>query len=193
MPRFYLKRIKGVHGTVELNKKYMKKILSLLVVLFSTWSGNVAFAQFYDDEDEILFYQCVLLNGKVNDPSTNNNSYVFNFDGNKATTFGFNTTLKIKSNLKNNNNYYEGKVFDVKFDVKYRSDLSSSSWIVYSRYQTGYVGSWTSYWYFSRDRKTMIYKESSSNNEWTYKLVEKSYYVEEGRRRSNLNDEKIYE
>lgn len=171
----------------------MKKILSLLVVLFSTWSGNVAFAQFYDDEDEILFYQCVLLNGKVNDVSTNNNSYVFNFDGDKATTFGFNTTLKIKSNLKNNNNYYEGKVFDVKFDVKYRSDLSSSSWIVYSRYEIGYVGSWTSYWYFSRDRKTMIYKESSNDNEWTYKLVEKSYYVEEGRRRSNLNDEKIYE
>ena len=96
--------------------------------------------------------------------------------------------------MKNNINYYEGKVFDEKFDVKYRSDLSSSSWIVYSRYETGYFGSsWTSYWFFSRDRKTMIYKDSSSNNEWTYKLVEKSYYVEEGRRRSNLNNEKIYE
>ena len=163
------------------------------MVLFSTWSGNVAFAQFYDDEDEILFYQCVLLNGQVNDSSTNSCSYVFNFDGNKATTFDDDGTLDIKSNLKNNNNYYEGKVFDVKFDVKYRSDLSSSSWIVYSRYETGigYFGPWTSYWYFSRDRKTMIYKDS--HNEWTYKLVEKSYYVEEGRRRSNLNDEKIYE
>lgn len=171
----------------------MKKILSLLVVLFSTWSGNVAFAQFYDDEDEILFYQCVLLNGEVN-ASTNNNSYVFNFDGNKATTFGHNITDDIKRNLKNNNNYYEGKVFDATFDVKYRPDLSSSSWIVYSRYQTSYyIGPWTSYWYFSRDRKTMIRKESGTNDEWTYKLVEKSYYVEEGRRRSNLNDEKIYE
>lgn len=170
------------------------KILSLLVVLLSMWSGNVAVAQFYDDENEILFYQCVLLNGKVSDTSTNNHSYVFNFDGEKATTFGYNTTLKIKSNLKENKNYYEGKVFDVKFDVKYRSDLSSSSWEVYSRYQTGYFGSsWTSYWYFSRDRKTMIYKESSNNNEWTYKLVEKSYYIEEGRRRSNLDNETIYE
>lgn len=172
----------------------MKKILSLLVVLFSTWSGNVAFAQFYDDEDEILFYQCVLLNGEVNDVSTHNLSCVFNFDGNKATTFGHNTTGDIKRNLKNNNNYYEGKVFDATFDVKYRPDLSSSSWIVYSRYQTSYyTGPWTSYWYFSRDRKTMILKDSGINNEWTYKLVEKSYYIEEGRRRSNLNDEKIYE
>ena len=37
----------------------------------------------------------------------------------------------------------------------------------------------------------MIYKDSK--NEWTYKLVDKSYYVEEGRRRSNLNNEVIYE
>lgn len=169
----------------------MKKILSLLVVLFSTWSGNVAFAQFYDDEDEILFYHCVFMNGEVNDyVSVDDHSYVFNFDGNKATTFGINTTARIKRNLKNNINYYEGKVFDEKFDVKYRSDLSSSSWIVYSRYESYYT-SWTSYWFFSRDRKTMIYKDSY--NEYTYKLVEKSYYVEEGRRRSNLNNEKIYE
>lgn len=160
----------------------------------STWSSNVAFAQFYDDEDEILFYQCVLLNGKVNEASTNGVSYVFNFDGENATTFDFNNTKIIKRNLKENKNYYEGKVFDVKFDVKYRSDLSSSSWEVYSRYETGYYGSsWTSYWYFSRDRKTMIYKSSNSNNEWTYKLVEKSYYIEEGRRRSNLDNETIYE
>lgn len=179
----------------NLNKKHIKtKILSLLLVLMnSIWSGNVAFAQFYDDEDEILFYQCVLLNGKVN-PSTNNYSYVFNFDGDKATTLGTSTPY-IKSDLKKNNNYYEGKVFDAKFDVKYRSDLSSESWVVYSRYRTGgnnsFSFSFTEYWYFSRDRKTMIYKDSK--NEWTYKLVDKSYYVEEGRRRSNLNNEVIYE
>lgn len=177
----------------NLNKKYIKtKILSLsLVLMNSIWSGNVAFAQFYDDEDEIMFYQQVLVNGKV--ANNNNNSYVFNFDGNKATTFDYNTTKKIKNNLEKNINYYEGKVFDAKFNVKYRSDLSSESWVVYSRYSTGYNNSWTTYWYFSRDRKTMIMKESSSNNEWTYKLVDKSYYVEEGRRRSNLNNEVIYE
>ncbi len=163
------------------------------MVLLSTLSVNVSFAQFYDAEDEILFYQCILLNGEVDDYNTNNLSYVFNFDGEKATTFDFNTTLAVKRKLTEDRNYYEKRVFSAKFDVKYRPDLSSSSWIVYSRYNTGYAGSWTSYWYFSKDRKTMIKKSSSSNTEWTYKLMDKSHYIDERRRRSNLDNEVIYE
>lgn len=39
----------------------------------------------------------------------------------------------------------------------------------------------------------MILKESGSRNEWTYKLVDKSFYIEEGRNRSNMKDDVIYE
>lgn len=55
VPRFYVKGLRVFHATAELNKKYMKtKILSLLVVLMSTWSGNVALAQF--TSDKVLIY-----------------------------------------------------------------------------------------------------------------------------------------
>ena len=35
------------------------KILSLFIVLMSTWGSNVALAQFYDDEDEIILKHIV--------------------------------------------------------------------------------------------------------------------------------------
>lgn len=146
-----------------------------------------AYAQFYDDDYEIYFYQ------EVNNNS--NASYVFNFDGRKATSFGFNTTLYIKDKLMENQNYYEGQVYNAKYDMKYRDDLSSSSWTVYSRYKQGLYGlpSFTQFWYFSKDRKTMIYKESSYNKEFKYRLVGKDYYIDEGRRRPKTNNGVIYE
>lgn len=174
-------------------EQYILRFYCAVVVVLSTCT--TAFAQFYDEDDEIHFYKCVLLNGETNESSTRNASVVFNFDGTKATTFGFNTTNGIQTLLGRNRNYFEGQVYGAKYDVKYREDLSNSSWIVYSRYSVGVYGlpSYTTYWYFSKDKTKMVLKESGSRNEWTYKLVDKSFYIEEGRSRSNMKDGKIYE
>ncbi len=184
----------------------MKKLflkLCLIAVVLSSCCINDVKAQFYDDEDEIFFYLKIGHNGRMYDDEgirANNGTYVFNFDGEKATNFsslvsGYMTRLKAISNLKENINYYEDNVYNVKYDIKYRDDLSDSSWEVYSIYQVGYFGSsWTSYYYFSHDRKTMIYKESNSTGEWIYKLVDKDYYVpNESRNRPNIDNETIYE
>ncbi len=167
----------------------MKKVFFISIVSVLSFFCSNAYAQFYDDDDEIYFYQ---------DVDRNNNAYVFNFNGRKATSFGSNTTLYIKARLKENRNYYEGQVYEVKYDIKYRDDLSSSSWIVYSRYSQGMYGlpSWTDFWYFSKDRKRMIHKISggySDSHEFNYRLVEKDYYVDEGRRRQDTNNGVSYE
>lgn len=174
-------------------KQNILRLFSIIVVaLFASAS---TFAQFYDEDSDIRFYKCVLLNGETKESGTRNHSVVFNFDGTKATTFGFNTTNSIQTILKRNINYFEGQVYGAKYDAKYREDLSNSSWAVYSRYSSGVYGlpSYTTYWYFSKDKTKMILKESGSRNEWTYKLVDKSFYIEEGRSRSNMKDDIIYE
>lgn len=162
----------------------MKKIFLISIVSMLCFFKNTVYAQFYDEDDEIYFYQRV---------DADNNTYVFNFNGTKATTFGFHTTLGVKNKLKENRNYYEGQVYGAKYDVKYRDDLSSSTWTVYSRYEQGIYGmpSFTIYWYFSKDRKTMRLKDS--RNTFEYRLVDKDYYIDGGRRRSNTNSGVIYE
>lgn len=169
-----------------------RKVLCLLVILMNVWSANVAFGQFYDDEDQIMFYRSIY--------ESSNSCYTFNFDGNRATDFDeiengiASRVLGVERILNNNINYFEGQVFNVTYNIKYREDLSNKNWVVYSRYSTGYYGSsWTSYWFFSKDRKTMIYKESSSNYEHKYKLVDKYDFIDKGRKRSNINNETIYE
>lgn len=175
------------------------KAFFLIISLLGLCNYNRAFAQFYDKEDEIYFYVCIKVDGEFIDVDRNNKCYVFNFDGEKATDFGkiegayASNILGVKNILKNNIDSFERNVFNVNFNIRHRPDLSSSSWVTYSRHDYGYYGhSWTNYWYFSRDRKTMIFKVSSSNTEWEYKLVDKDYFME-SRRRSNLNNEVIYE
>lgn len=173
------------------------RIFKLSVTLILILLSNKVYSQFYDSEDKIMFYKCELLDGVVNESSTNNLAKVFNFDGNKATDFYNDATSAptVKNKLKSNKYFFENKVYESKYDLKYRSDLSNSSWVVYSVYRSGssWVRPWTDFYFFSHDRKTMIYKASSYNTEWTYKLVDKSYFIEEGRRRSNIKDERIYE
>ena len=89
-------------------EQYILRFYCAVVIALSTCTTT--FAQFYDNDDEIHFYQCTLLNGKVNEASTRNNSWVFNFDGMKATDFGSHSTLGIKNVLKENLNYFEGQV-----------------------------------------------------------------------------------
>lgn len=169
----------------------MKRIYYIIAaILFSLLNSNAIYAQFYDDDDEIYFYQRV--NGNDND------SKVFNFDGKKATNFDNPTTLKIKDYLGGDINYFEKKVYEVDYDIKYRDDLSSSSWTVYYKYQSSYnfygvtFPSTTEYFYFSKDRKTLVMKEGDGR-EFNYRLVDKDYYIDGGRRRSNTNNGVIYE
>lgn len=157
---------------------------SIVVVLFSLFNSNAIYAQFYDDDDEIYFYQGV---------DGIDRTRTFNFDGKKATSFGVIGTLKVKSCLEKDMDYFEKKVYNADYNMKYRDDLSSSSWTVYSQYCPGSYGlsSWTNYYYFSKDRKKMILKDS--RGEYNYRLVDKDYFVDGGRRRSNTNKGVIYE
>lgn len=143
------------------------------------------YAQFYDGDDKIYFYQRA---------DNANSAYVFNFDGRKAACLNKSrTALYVKNELEENQNYFEGQVYEVKYDMKYRDDLSSSSWTVYSRYCEGVYGlpSFTEFFYFSKDRKTMIVKDNKT--EFEYMLVDKDYYIDEGRRRPKTNNGVIYE
>ena len=163
----------------------MKRIYYVIVaVLFSLFNSNAIYAQFYDDDDEIYFYQTA--NGS-------NSACIFNFDGKKATSFDVITTLGVKSCLKKDMDYFEKKVYNADYDMKYRDDLSSSSWTVYSQYRPGSYGlsSWKDYYYFSKDRKKMIKKDDWG--EYNFILVDKDYFIDGGRRRSNTNKGVIYE
>ena len=174
-----------------------KSIFFLLVVLISTLSDNVAYAQFYDAEDEIYFYVEVSRNGKI---VQNPQSVVFNFDGEKATTFstgGFYPVgiSQISQKLSSDINYYEKKVFSVKYLLKYRQDMSTSSWTVYNYRQSN---SHDFYIHISTDRNDMKLITLSSVNptdERSFKRVDKNYFLEkiDTRSRTNLKDEIIYE
>lgn len=54
-------------------EQYILRFYCAVVIALSTCTTT--FAQFYDNDDEIHFYQCTLLNGKVNEASTRNNSW----------------------------------------------------------------------------------------------------------------------
>lgn len=177
----------------------MKKILSLLVVLFSMWSGNVAFAQFYDAEDEIYFYVMVSANGKI---VQNPQSVAFNFDGEKATSFdyyGFHWVSidEISKNLSSDINYYEKKVFSVQYFLKYRQDMSTYRWTVYNFRNSS---SHDYYIHVSTDRndmKVITLSDCNPTQEVIFKRVDKNYFLEKSntrtRSRTNLKDEIIYE
>lgn len=174
-----------------------KTIFCLFIVLISILNDNVAYAQFYDAEDEIYFYVEVSRNGKI---VQNPQSVVFNFDGEKATAFstgGFYTVAisQISKKLSSDINYYEKKVFSVKYLLKYRQDKSSYNWTVYNYRQSG---SHDYYIHISTDRNDMKLITLSSVNptdERSFKRVDKNYFLEkiDTRSRTNLNDEIIYE
>ena len=164
-------------------------------MLMSAWSCNVAFAQFYGAENKIYFYVCLSNDGVV---PINPGVIVFNFDGEKATTFneGYSVSInQIAKNLSSDIDYYEKKVFDVKYKAKYRSDKSTSSWIVYGIGDMGRDNG--THYYISNDRKTL--KTICYNNHPTkvciYKLVDKNYFLNKSDRRSRelLREEGIYE
>lgn len=165
----------------------MKRVFLFSIVLMLSLFYSNTYAQFYDGDDKIYFYQRA---------DNANYAYVFNFDGRKAACLNeYSTALYVKNKLEENQNYFEGQVYEVKYDMKYRDDLSSSSWTVYSQYHQGIYSlpSFTLFFYFSKDRKTMICKVSSSKNEDEYRLVDKDYYIDEGRRRPKTNNGVIYE
>lgn len=166
-----------------------KKILSLLVVLLSTWSGNVAFAQFYDDEDEIHFYV------KIDDGVE---CFVCNFDGERATYFkahgehsGYYSVNNIRKYLSENPNYFENKVYSAVYDLTYTDNYPSTSYIVIHQTSSGYR--YRHLYTFSSD-KSIMYKRTldGSSRVQEFKKVPKEYFLP-GRKRSSLENEVIYE
>ncbi len=157
-----------------------------MTVLISTLGCNVAFAQFYDDEDELYFYDC--------ENERSNVAYVFNFDGKRAVVLNSpSTRLKVKNSLLKDINCFEKKVFSMDYNVKYDPERSSYDKTVY--YKRGYNQwtntSYTSYYIFSADRETMYYYEGNKLY-YTCHRVDKSHFLP-GRKRSNINDDVIYE
>lgn len=170
----------------------MKKVFLILAVIFVC---NISYAQYYDDEDDIYFYQCISWESKSGVKVANNPDHyarVFNFDGDKATSFTTGAASKnVKSNLASNINYYETEVWNATYNMRYDYAKSKEGWKVYKRTSSSPYSSSTVYFNFSADRKTLI--EESGNSIIKYKLVDKSYFTENGRRRSNLEQEFIYE
>lgn len=176
-----------------------KTIFCLLVVLISTLSGNVAYAQFYDAEDEIYFYVEVSRNGKIEQTPQ---VVVLNFDGEKATAFGSGgwavscpSVSTVTKYLSSDINYYEKKVFNVKYLLQYRQDKSSYNWTVYNYRQSG---SHDYYIHISADRndmKLIILSHVNPTDVRIFKRVDKNYFLEkiDTRSRTNLKDEIIYE
>lgn len=176
------------------------KILSLLVLLLSTWSGNVAFAQFYDDADDILFYV------NVDDPRY---CIVLNFDGKHATFFNQTYTYytsTVSEKLNSNPDYFIDLTSTARYKLKHLPDYSETSYCLRET-RNGLYGSYTdSYVFeFSANRDKLYYKcypqtynPSSSRRptkQENYKRVPKEFFITErvGRSNNNHNNDVIYE
>ena len=190
MPRFYVKGLREFHGTAELNKKYMKtKILSLLVVLMSTWSGNVAFAQF--NSDKVLIY---VKAGQ--EPSKASDVIVIGYfaDYNEIINYGTDATrirkiisshsryLKSPYNLPENDAILFPKYWSPR-KCKYNPSVSSSKYNIYSGHQKAGSNCWGTWdartinWAFSKDGEKLIFWISGQeDNRTTYLLTELSEF-----------------
>lgn len=139
----------------------MKKIILFLnIALFGLCYP--CYAQFYDNDDEVLFYYRFFQNGR-NNPEKFLQVYAFNFAGNQAAVlsrngypsshslFNLNNTL-IKDNL-----YFEKIIFDIDNDciIKYK----------YNEPNVRYAGSWLAqfsgnryykYFDFTPDREHLV-------------------------------------
>lgn len=179
----------------------MKKLISLFIV--ATLCNITCFAQFYDNDDEIVFYELLDYEEGVHYGGLLWDSYIaLNFAGDKAiilTMNGGSITYPFESSaeLLNNNYIYETRVFDHKFKVGhmdfdtnpiylyFNKDKSTSSEIVYV-YQTripsypwekarGIVATiCTDYYIFSKDRSKLTYKMNGTTKEFKFKRITKN-------------------
>lgn len=166
-----------------------KKILSLLVVLLSMWSSNVAFAQF--SSDRVLIY---VKAGQ--DPSKASDICVIGYfvDDNEIINRKTNAD-RIKKIISSHSRYLTSPYNLLEVDAtlfpsyrspkicKYNSTASTSKYRVYSGHQpagSNVWGSWkatTSNWAFSKDGKKLIFWISGKeDNRTTYLLTELSEF-----------------
>lgn len=178
----------------------MKKLISLFIV--ATLCNITCFAQFYDNDDEIVFYELLDYEEGVTYGGMLWDSYIaLNFAGDKAiilTMNGGSITYRFKSSaeLLNNNYIYETRVFDHKFKVGhmhfdtkptylyFNKDKSTSSEIVYVDNTWIPSDPWgiagrthTEYYIFSKDRSKLTYKMTMMNGktkEFKFKRITKN-------------------
>ena len=179
------KNLEKSGGGVYLFQKLviMKKFI---ILVFLSVFPVISYAQFYDDEDEIHFY--------VSEDGVE--GFVCNFDGERATYFCDITYVdRIRNFLAQDPNHFEKCVYTTRFSLTYTKDYPSVSYIAIRVYQ-GLTGNYNRYRYlytFSYDKKTMNYRTlDGSNHIKKFKEVPKEYFLP-GRRRSDLNNERIYE
>lgn len=134
------------------------------------------YAQFYDEEDMVHFY--------VQTDSKTSNPYVriFNFDGQKATQIydGARAQTIVVNNLKKNWEFHENRVFSDKQKLKYNSDKSYGSKVVYTQNHPSFysMAPFTSVFTFSSDMSTLVYSETSNGKSWHYQEVPKEYFLD---------------
>lgn len=187
VPRFYVKGLRVFHATAELNKKYMKtKILSLLVVLMSTWSGNVALAQF--TSDKVLIYVKADI-----EPSKalNGQAIVIGYFSDEDEIRNMSTDANsIRKTISSHPSYFKSpyNLPDYCSDLsigyiapqwcQYNSTASTSKYRVYSGHERSGRNAWGQYseggtknWAFSKDGKKLIFWISGKEDNRTIYLL----------------------
>ena len=161
----------------------MKELRFLLLVMAICLASGVK-AQFNDSADDIYFYV------KYVDGEYKDDVLIFNFDGQKACRWVMSVS-SVKSNLSSNPSFFEDKVETTEYDLKY---VSGNTY----RYKESNSEEYDDF-QFSYDRNTLTkimhyqaiitpgipggfgfdYRKSHkewSENKYTYKKVEKSYF-----------------
>lgn len=139
-------------------------------------------AQFYDSADDIYYY----MEYKNGNFVENGEVKIFNFDGQKACLLGETNILTVKSNLKTDIDYYDRKVENSEYTLKY---IPSSYHTVYqvemsNSFYSPTVGSTTvtnsTFRYeFSTDRETMYDKSCIVNTyHYPFEPYKKTYKTE---------------
>lgn len=143
-------------------------------------------AQFYDSADDIYYYVECDKNGEIKEDG---HVYIFNFDGQKACFWHELYVNDVKNHFKyDGSSYYEEKVETTEYLLKYTSG-NTYKWNNIPYYKKEAYREF----YFSYDRKTMIYTDHREKpilnqfglptgfSEWVddktnFKKVEKSFF-----------------
>lgn len=155
-------------------------------------------AQFYDSKQDVRFYVATAVSKGESFPHV----LVFNFNGTAATLLHHHQdsshgVSKCKRNLSQDIYFYENKVPNSSYEIKYRRDLSNTHKKVYALdIFLSYFGKYiTKFYELSADGKRLKYyngEESYNSGSYAteYMLVDKDYFLDAN---SNLKNEIIYE
>lgn len=165
----------------------MKKFI---IVVFLSVFPVLSYAQFYDDEDELYFYD-------YDGDESANRAFVFNFDGEKGAILNKpDTRLNIVNNLKDDINYFEKQVFKVNFKLKYVGKTSNgmTEYVLRETYPSPWGSTvLVTRYYFSADRQRLVYRCEEDNRSWEFHKVEKSAFLPGRSRRSLSENDVIYD